>query len=296
MLAGPVHERLHAFGPDVHVEAVELGRARDAEPVAQPAGDDLGGFVEQAHAGRGGAACLVVQVHADGIAFDRVDVERVAQPLGELPAGGPGADDDGVGGFALARPRAAFARDVQQVGAPLVDDVLDVGVQHEAHAPAFAGARQAAREFVDVAGGVRRRVEAAMAGRLQGGLDAARFGGGHRVAFQPAFLQQRVGAARGLETGGVVVDVQDAAALQVEVDAFLFGHRVQMLARFDGQARGVDGVLAVVADLPDELRQPGILVPAEPGVEQQGCVVAPEPAQALRDGGHAVPDLGVAGR
>ncbi len=235
-------------------------------------------------------------MHADGIALDRIDVERVAQPLGELPARGARADDDGVGGFALAGPRAAFARDVQQVGAAFMDDVPDLGILHEAHAPAFAGAGQAARELVDIAGGVRRGVETAMAVGLQRGLDAARFLSRHGIAFQPAFLQQRVGAARGLEAGGVMVDVQDAPALQVEIYAFLFGHGKQVLARFDGQARGGDGVLAVVPDLPDELGQPGILVPTEPGVEQQRRIVAPEPAQALHDGGHAVPDLGVAGR
>ncbi len=54
----PVHQRLDAIGPDVAVEAVELGRAGDAEAVgAEPAGHDLGGFIEQADGGRGVAGC-----------------------------------------------------------------------------------------------------------------------------------------------------------------------------------------------------------------------------------------------
>ncbi|KAG0741371.1 hypothetical protein G6F24_016730 [Rhizopus arrhizus] len=105
---------------------------------------------------------------------------------------------------------------------------------------AFARARQAAREFVDVAGGVRRRVEAAVAIRLQRGFDIAGFAAGYR----------------------------DAPALQVEVDAFGFCHVEEMLACFDGQPRGGDGVFAVVRELRHELRQPRILVPAELGVQQ----------------------------
>ena len=51
--AHPVDQRLHAVGADVAVEVVEFGGACDAETIgAEPAGDDLGGFVEQAHGRR----------------------------------------------------------------------------------------------------------------------------------------------------------------------------------------------------------------------------------------------------
>ena len=124
-------------------------------------------------------------------------------------------------------------------------------------------------------------VEAGVAGRLQRRLDVASLLGRDRVAFQAAFAQQLVAASRGLEAGGVVVDVQDAAPLQVEVDVFGLGHVVQVLARLDRQPGGGDGVAAVVGDLAHELQQPGILVPAEARIEQQRRVAAAQPAQTL---------------
>ena len=96
---------------------------------------------------------------------------------------------------------------VQRVARAVGRDRGDVGVLHEAHAQSLAGLGQPARELVDVAGGVGRRVEAGVAGRLQRRLDVASLLGRDRVAFQAAFAQQLVAASRGLEAGGVVVDV-----------------------------------------------------------------------------------------
>ncbi|KAG1435982.1 hypothetical protein G6F57_020872 [Rhizopus arrhizus] len=141
----------------------------------------------QADTGGGVPALRVVQVHADGIALDRIDVQRVAHLSRELAADGAGADDDGIG-FVLLALGAAFAQDVQHIGTAVAADLLDVGVLHERDAMAFARARQAAREFVDVAGGVRRRVEAAVAIRLQRGFDIAGFAAGYRVPLQAACL------------------------------------------------------------------------------------------------------------
>ena len=115
------------------------------------------------------------------------------------------------------------------------------------------------------------------------------------MAFQPAGNEQRVGLACCGKARLVVIDVQDAAPLQVEIDLFALGHRKQVLARFDGHARGLDGVAAVVGDARHELADPRILVPRRLGIEQQRRIVAQHPFDAFEQRAGAVPDLGIAG-
>src|SRR5690349_1520705 len=95
--AHPVDQRLHAVGADVAVEVVEFGGACDAEAIgAEPAGDDLGGRVEQAHGGRRIAACGSVELHGDRVALYRIDVDPLIEEGGEVTAGHAGADHDTV--------------------------------------------------------------------------------------------------------------------------------------------------------------------------------------------------------
>ncbi|MCY1295184.1 hypothetical protein D9M68_580870 [compost metagenome] len=148
---------------------------------------------------------------------------------------------------------------------------------------------------MDVAGRIAFGEIAAVVGAGQRRLDRAHFRRRHRAALQAALCQQRRNAARVLEARLVAVDMQDAFALVVEADAFLRRPREQVLARRDGQARGLDGVAAVMRDRGDELGEPAQLVPARARVDQQRRIAAQHPFQALDDGGPVGPDLGVGG-
>ncbi|MNT96142.1 hypothetical protein D3C72_2381580 [compost metagenome] len=88
--------------------------------------------------------------------------------------------------------RAVVAQDVQHIGMVVAADLADLGILHEGDAKACACLGQPAGELMDVAGRVRRRVEAAIAIRLQRGFDVAGFAARHGKALQAACLQQRV--------------------------------------------------------------------------------------------------------
>ena len=151
-------------------------------------------------------------------------------------------------------------------------------------------------ELVDVAGGIALGEVATVIGAGQGRFDGAHLFRRHAAPRQTAFGKQARDQPGMLETGLVAVDVQDALLLQVEVDAFGFRPGEQMLARGDGQTRGFDGVLPVIGDRADELGEPGELVPAGLGIDQQRRIALEHPLEALDDGRPVVPDLGIGGR
>ena len=82
----------------------------------------------------------------------------------------------------------------------------------------------------------------------------------------------------------VLVDVQDAAGFEVEVDPFIARPLKQGLTRRNRQARGFDGVLFVVRNSRHELGHPAQLVPARFRIDQQRGVAAEHPLQPLDDG------------
>ena len=94
----------------------------------------------------------------------------------------------------------------------------------------------------------------------------------------------------------VAVDMQNAARAQVEVNPFRLGPGKQVLAGFERQARGGNGVGFIVADAGDKFGQPAQFVPGRLRVNQQRRIFAQHPLDAIEDGGGAVPHLGVAGR
>jgi hypothetical protein len=119
---------------------------------------------------------------------------------------------------------------------------LHVDAVHEAHAMLLARQRETARELVDVAGRIGCREIAAVVAALQRRFDPGDFFRADRMALQPTRYQQGVGFTGRCEARLVVIDVQDATSLQVEIDLLTFCHREQMLARVDGHARGFDRV------------------------------------------------------
>lgn len=290
----PVHQRADAVGADVAVLAVELGRAGHAEAVhPQPARHDLGLVVEQAHRGCGGLAGLVGEVHGDRVALDRVDVDAVAQLRGERAAGHARAHHHAVEvqrllAFGCGQRHAHAV--VPRLQAP---HVLPV---EATHAAALRRLGQAVGELVDVAGGVALGVPAAEVAARQRGCDRTDLLGRHGTARQAAGGQQLRHLLRMLEARLVTVDVQDALAPVIKVDAFLGGPGVEVFARGDRQARRLDGVAAVVRDVGNELGKPAQLVPARPRVHQQGRIGLEHPLQALPDRGRVVPHLGIRGR
>src|SRR5436190_18708553 len=119
----------------------------------------------------------------------------------------------------------------------------------ELHPEAPAGCRQAAGELVDVAGGVAFRVVAAVEASLQRRLDRADLLRRDGAPLEPAGLQQRGDEARMLETLAIPVDVEDALAAQVEIDALALRPLQQVRSRLDRQPRRLDRVAAVGSDV-----------------------------------------------
>ncbi len=129
----------------------------------------------------------------------------------------------------------------------------------------------------------------------QRGFDRAHFVACDRAPIEAARLQKLIHFCGGIEVLLLLVHMQDAALLEIEVNPFALGDPEQMRACGDCKAHRLDGVGPVVGDLAQELAHPRILVPGGRGVQQQRCVTREHPAQALEHSGHAVPDLCVAG-
>ena len=171
---------------------------------AEAARHDLGLVVEQAHPG-GGAAALALQVDRDGIALHGIDVDPVAEALGQLAAGEAGADHDAVDRHGLGRA----GRRAMHVGRGPAHRVAlgrvagggglhrrHVGIVDELGAAPQAGRREAAGEAVDVAGRVGFGEEAAVIGAVQGRLDRLHLGRRDAAAVEAALAQQPVDVGR----------------------------------------------------------------------------------------------------
>ena len=161
------------------------------------------------------------------------------------------------------------------------------------HTQTCASLCQAVGVFVDVACGVTLGEVATVVASLQRGLYGAHFIRRDGAAFQTTRGQQLRHFARMLEARLVAVDMQDALALVVEVNAFFLGPAKQVLARGNGQARGGNGVVAVFGYGGHKLGHPADLVPGGRGVHQQGRVFGEHPFQAFDDGAGVGPDLGI---
>ena len=181
------------------------------------------------------------------------------------------------------------------------DLAIRLHVQHfvfseELHPQAFAGLGQTKGEFVDVAGGVALCEIAAVVLALQCGFDGFHLVGRHGAARQAALGQQLGDFARVVKALFVTVDVQDAFALVVKLNALGFGPSKVVLTRFNGQLGRGDGVVFVLGDGSHELGHPAELVPSGGGVHQQGRIAFEHPLEALDEGGRVGPDFGVGGR
>ena len=161
------------------------------------------------------------------------------------------------------------------------------------HAQARAGLRQAVRVFVDIAGGITLGEIAAVVLALQRGFNRAHLVWRDRAARQATSGQHGGHLAGVVKARLVAVDVQDAFALVVEVNAFLLGPAKQVLTRGNGQARGGFGVVAVLGYRRHKLGHPAQLVPGGRGVHQERSVLGEHPLQAFDDGAGVGPDLGI---
>ena len=140
------------------------------------------------------------------------------------------------------------------------------------HAQSLAGGGKAAGELVDVARGVALGEVAAVEGSGQGRLYGAHLLRCHGAALQTAFGQQPGNLARMFKACSVAVDMQDAFLLQIEVNAFAGCPVKQVLACRNRQPGGLHGVFLVMGDGSEKLAEPGNLVPAGLGVEQQRSI------------------------
>src|SRR3954465_2191972 len=97
MLSDPSCQRSDTIGADVAVEAVELCRPRDAKAIlAQAAGDDLCRLVQQADLRRSSLALRRLEIDRDRIAFNRANVDAIAEHRRQPAAFNTGADDHAI--------------------------------------------------------------------------------------------------------------------------------------------------------------------------------------------------------
>ena len=293
-LVHPGNQRADAVGADVVVNAVVLGSTRHAEAVCpKAAGDQLSFVVQQADPGCCLLAGFVVQRHGNRVALDRVNVQPVAQLRGNAAAVHTGAHHHAVKAVGLS---SALVMQLEGGHRAVGAGAGDLMAVKRGYAQARTGLRQAVGELVDVAGGVALGVVAAVIGALQGGLNGAHFLRRDGAAREATGCQHGGDLARMLKTRLVAVDVQDAFALVVEVNALCLRPGKQVFAGRNGQAGGGFGVLAVLGDGGYKLCHPAQLVPGGGRVHEQGRVLGEHPFQPLHEGAGVGPDLGVGGR
>jgi len=292
---GPVGQRGDTVGANVLVGAVVFRRTGHTQAVlAQAASHNLGFFVQQADPRGGMLGFRRIQVHRDRIALDRVDVDVVAQHMGQVTATHASANYQGVHRQCMGVGFSAFTGTQLDTVRWAAINTQDFCILQEFHAALGAGIGQAACVFMNIPCGVRRRKETAVVGALQSRFDLVDFFVGDRAAFQAPFVQQLADFFAGLKAAGCVVDVQNAALFQVEINVFVLGPLVQILAGANGQLDGVHGVALVTGNRAHKLRHPAVFMPAWFGVEQQWGVFAHHPLQTLENSAAAVPDLGIA--
>ena len=150
--------------------------------------------------------------------------------------------------------------------------------------------------FVDVARGIALGEVTPVVLALQRGFNRAHLIGGNCTAWQATSGQHAGHGAGMVKARLVAVDVQDAFALVVEINAFFFGPTKQVLARGNGQAGGGFGVVAVLGYGGHKLGHPAQLVPGGRGVHQEWGVLGEHPLQPFDDGAGVGPDLGIGRR
>ena len=95
MRAASVDQRRDPRVPYIPVIAVELRRARAAEPCgARAAGDNLGAVVQQTDPRRRALIRLFRQIDGDGISLDRLDIDPDAERMGQRARQHAAADDN----------------------------------------------------------------------------------------------------------------------------------------------------------------------------------------------------------
>src|SRR5690606_8852641 len=152
-------------------------------------------------------------------ALDRIDVDAVAEHARDAPAVAAGADNHAVRGDVVAPAGAVRRLRIGDADGFSMRDAVDRRVEDEARTLPLAGLGEARDEGMDVAGGIRLRIETAIEIAAQRRLDRADFGRRDRTAVEPALLQQAVHHRRVVEARLVPADMQYAAADMVEIDA-----------------------------------------------------------------------------
>ena len=175
-------------------------------------------------------------------------------------------------------------------------DGLYRAIQLQHRALAFASRGKAARELADVACRVRGGIVPAAVIARDSGVDPAHLLRGNLKPVEPACTNQFIGACGISEACCIAVDVENAALLAIEIDAFPLGEIEQVFARLDREPHCFHRVDIVPGDCAEKLGNPRELVPARAGVEQQRRIAPRHPAQALEHGADRVPHFAIAGR
>jgi hypothetical protein len=200
-----------------------------------------------------------------------------------------GRDHDAVEGFlavAAGDPHPALdARDTTHFHA-----------EAKVRAPADAGARQPHGELVDIARGVALGQEAADEIAVQRRFHGPYLVGREFPPLQSALGQQAIDHAPMPQVLLMVVEMQDAAPLEIEVDPLARRHLEQNRPRGDRQTYGFHGVRLVTRDVRQELGHPADLVQRGARVHQQRRIGLQHPLQPLQHRAPLGPDLGIRGR
>lgn len=100
--ARPTYQRLDAISSNIGIQPINFRRSRHPEPISSKStGDDLRVVIKQANPRRALLAVRIIEVDRYGVAFDRIDVDPIAQHGRELSAGDTRTDDNAVHRYLL---------------------------------------------------------------------------------------------------------------------------------------------------------------------------------------------------
>jgi hypothetical protein len=273
--------------------AGQLGRAGDAQPVAEAREHDLPREIGQRHDGR---AAMLADVDGHRVTLGRIDEARHADRRQQEWAVAAERDDDRVGTqhFAATLRRNAHAFDA--IAARV--ERFDRRRIAELHAARRGELRQLDCERVCVArfvGGGENAAGELPARRRERGLDRDAFVGRAHDAVAAELAHQRRGLDTVLEFLGIGVELQDAALEMVVRDAGLGAQRLQAVPRVKREVEALDRVVLRTRRqaFDEELHPPFPLPPVGAQPEQQRRILAAQPLEDLERRLGIRPGLGI---
>ena len=228
-MSRPGYQRIDANVANITIVAVEFGGSGDAEAIrTEAAADNLGLVVQQADPRRSRTTSRVVEFDRDRIAFDRIDVDTIAERSGETAAGNACTYDDRIRTGFLDGVRGTIVPGrvpLQRDTVTRRHDAIDGSIAMNAHATPLADGGQLPGKFMNVTGRIGRSKKATVKLTMNCRFDGSHFLRRDRMALKTASLQERVDFAGVIEALAVTVDMKNATTLEIKIDSLTLGDR-----------------------------------------------------------------------